>query len=386
MAIPVSALMLCIFCIGTAELVVTGLLPQLAVDLHVSVPSAGLLVTLYAAGAVVGGPVVTALTTRVPRKALLLALMGLFAAGNVIAFVAPSYAWLAVGRVLSALSQGTFFAVSVIVALTLVAPEKAGVTIANLAFGLNLATVLGSPLGTLLGQHLGWRAVFGVIAVASVLCVVALGRTAPAVPADGGSVRAEFAVFRNAAVWQSILITTLAQAGLFAVMTYIAPLVTGVSGFPVSWVSVLLLVFGAGSALGNFAGGRLADRWLLGSLVALLTELTLSLLLLWLVLPWRVLTPPVLLLFGAFGFSIVPGLQARIMRSTTGAPTLALSVNVSAFNIGNGLGAWLGGQDIALGLPVRSVTIVGAVLSAGGLAALALVWARERRTAGKVSV
>ncbi|WP_186382610.1 MFS transporter [Amycolatopsis rhizosphaerae] len=201
----------------------------------------------------------TALTTRVPRKALLLALMGLFAAGNVIAVVAPSYAWLAVGRVLSALSQGTFFAVSVIVALTLVPPEKAGVTIANLAFGLNLATVLGSPLGTLLGQHLGWRAVFGVIAVASVLCAVALWRTAPAVAADGGSVRAEFAVFRNPAVWQSILITTLAQTGLFAVMTYMAPLVTGVSGFPVSWVSVLLLVFGAGSALGNFAGGRLAD-------------------------------------------------------------------------------------------------------------------------------
>lgn len=379
MPLPLIALMLCVFSVGTAEYVITGILPDVVADLGISIPAAGALVTAYALAVVVGGPLLTAATTRVPRRPLMLSLMALFIVGNTVAALAPSYEVLMGARVLSALAHSTFFAVTIVVASNLVTPDQRASAVAKVALGLNLATVLGVPIGTVIGQQFGWRATFGSVAAFSLVATVLVLTLVP-VPRTvlTASARSEIGVFANRDVQLAILMTAVGQAGVFTVFTYIAPLLTDVSGFSAGAVTVLLLVFGIGSVIGNLLGGKLADRALMPSLVGLLTALAAVLAVLYFTSMSRSLTAITLFVFGAAAFSIIPGLQARILGAATGAPTLALAVNISAFQIANAFGAYLGGRVIGGGFPLQSITLVGALVTGLGVLVALYAWQRDR--------
>lgn len=388
MPIPVFALMLGVFCVGTAEVAISGLLPNVAADLAVSVPSAGLLVTGYALGVTVIGPAVTLLTTKVPRKALVLVLMAVFTAGNAAAVVAPDYGVLMAARVFTAMSHGTFVAVAFSLAAAISAPDKQGSAMAKIALGFNLANALGSPLGTFVGQRFGWRFTFVAIALVAGLTIVliALFMRPPAQQqaATGRErLRQEVAALRSPVLAVAVVVTVLAQGAVFTTSTYLVPILQEVSGFAPASISVLLVVFGVGSVVGNFAGGRLADGDVGRAVLAVLAVLTAVCLVFWLCGPVPALAVAALFLFGASGFSIIPSLQAHIQRIAIAAPTLALSVNVSAFNLGNGFGAWLGGQVLDLGwgtgaVPLTSAAVCGLAL----LLAAASHWWRNRSSSG----
>jgi DHA1 family inner membrane transport protein len=374
--------MLCVFSVGTAEYVISGILPALAGDLGVSIPQAGMLITAYALAVVIGGPILTIATTRIDRRRLMVWLMVLFVAGNLLAFVAPDYWVLLVARVVSALTHSTFFAVAIVVAGTLAEPGKQASALAKVALGLNLATVLGVPLGTMIGQQFGWRATFLTVAVVSAvatgLVLAAVRVPAAERPASAG---AELKVFGKRDVQLAILMTALSQAGVFTVFTYIAPLLTQVTGYTESAITVLLLVFGVGSVVGNMVGGRLADRSLMRSLAWLLTALAVVLLVFYFTAASEPLAAVTLFVFGAAAFSIIPGLQARLLGSASGAPTLAVAVNISAFQIANAFGSYLGGQVIGAGLPIRLVTVAGAVVTVCGLLMAVYTIRRDRSKA-----
>ncbi|WBB80511.1 MFS transporter [Micromonospora sp. WMMD882] len=384
MPLPLFALMLCVFSVGTAESVIAGILPQIAGDLGVSVPAVGLLVSGYALTVVVGGPLVTLLTGRIPRKSLVLGLIAVFVAGNLIAAVADDYAVLLAGRVVSALAHCTMFAVCIVIANGLVGAGRQGSAVARVALGLNLATVVGVPIGTVLGQEFGWRSTFWAVLLMSVVSALLVFGFVPAVPgpSSAGAV-GELAVLRDRRVWSAVTMTVFASAGAFAAYTFIAPLLTEVGGFGPVALTTLLFVFGGGSIVGNLVGGRLVDRAVLPALVSTVAALTLSLLFLAVVAPVRPLAAVAVLLFGASYFSIIPALQARIMTAAGArAPTLALAVNISAFNIGIGGGAWLGGRVIDAGLGYRAVVLVGAaaVVVSVLVAIRELIVARARDT------
>ncbi|WP_282692989.1 MFS transporter [Streptomyces sp. CC208A] len=387
MPLPLLALMLGVFCVGTAEIVIAGILPEMSTDLGVSIPTAGLLVTGYALGVTIGGPIITLMTAKRARKALLLGLMGIFIAGNVIAALAPNYGVLMGARVFTSLSHGTFAAVAWHVAALMSPPDKQATAMAKIALGFNFANVLGSPIGTFIGQQFGWRATFVFITVFAVVCFLLIQRFVPSglsteeEGTEGNtSVREQLKVFRKGSLQLSMLITVLAQGAVFTTSTYLAPLLRDVSHFAAPMVGVLLVVFGVGSVVGNILGGRAADRNVMRGVLWAQTALLGALLLFWTVSPSQIPAIGALLLFGAAGFSIIPALQARILSVAAAAPALALSANVSAFNLGNGLGAWLGGTTIDLGLGVRSVTLTAALATSVALALSLAMWAHSRRT------
>ena len=259
-AFPVIAgFLLCIFAIGTAELLVSGLLPEIAASAHVSVATAGQLVTAYAVGVVVGGPLITAATARMPRKGLVLSLIALFIAGSLISAAASSYGLLLAGRVLAALSQGTLYAISIVVVTAVVSPDRAGRAIATVVSGLTVATVLGVPLGAVLGRAFGWRLPFLAVAVIAAAGGLVLAMTMPRTPAPPAGARSELRVLARRPVLLAIVTTAVGFAGTGTVLTYLIPLLTQVSGFSPDTASALLLAYGAGSLLGNFAAGRLTD-------------------------------------------------------------------------------------------------------------------------------
>ncbi|QES43165.1 MFS transporter [Streptomyces venezuelae] len=366
-------LMLCVFSVGSAELVVAGVLPAIAGDLDVSLSDAGLLVTAYALGVVVLGPLVTLAGSRVPRTPLLLGLMGLFTASNVLAALAPSYAVLMTARVLSAITHCTLFAVCIVVAGSLAEKGKEASAVSKVAVGLNLATVLGVPLGVLLEEHFGWRSAFWSIAGLSLLALALVAWRPPVAPVPGaggsdgvgaGGVGAELRVLRNRTVQIAILLTALAMAGVFTAYTFVNPILTSMGGFADSTVSWLLLLVGCGSLIGNLIGGKLADRALMPSLVGVLAVLGADLALMALGgdVSWLLLV--LLVVFGAAYFAVMPGLQARILKGAgDGAPTLAIAINIGAFNIGIAFGAWFGGQLLGWDLGLRGVIAASAVLS-----------------------
>ncbi|TDB27495.1 MFS transporter [Stenotrophomonas sp. ATCM1_4] len=344
------ALTLGAFAIGTTEFVIVGLIPTIAADLQVSLPSAGLLVSLYALGVAIGAPVLTALTGRVPRKTLLVALMALFTVGNLIAWIAPGYGPLIVARVLTGLAHGVFFSIGSIIATSVVPKEKAASAIAIMFTGLTVALVIGVPLGTFIGQHLGWRATFlavaalGVIALLGSLLLVPnnLPRSAPATFGQ------QFAVLAQPRLLLVYAMTALGYGGTFLSFTYLASILQEVSGFSANAVSLVLLVYGVSVAIGNLWGGRLADR--LGPIPALKRIFALLALVL-LVLTFTAYNPVLVLLtvlaMGAVAFGNVPGLQVYVVkqaqRFVPQATDVASGLNIAAFNIGIAIGASLGG-------------------------------------------
>ncbi|MFF5858921.1 MFS transporter [Streptomyces sp. NPDC012751] len=383
MSLKLLSLMLCVFGITTGEFVIAGILPDVAGDLDVSIPAAGLLVTAYAIGMILGGPVLTALTARYARKPLIVGLLVVVVVGNLASALAPAYSVLFVARVVTALVTATFFANAIVIAASTAPEGKQASTVSKLVFGMNLSMMLGAPIGTFIGNNFGWRATFGTI---TVVCLIGLLLVLPLVPSvesatTGGSAVAELRVFRNRNVQLAILITAVANMGLLMVFTYFAPLLTDVTGFADGAVAVLLLVYGVGAAVGNFAGGWLSDRALMPSQVGLLGLLTAGLLVMWAVSGSAVGTAVMVFVIGALGFSVIPGMQTRVLNTASSAPTLAIAVNASAYQIAAALAGWIGGRIID-GPGLRSVYFAAAAVTVLGILLSCYAWYRDRTTAG----
>ena len=373
MPIALLALTLSAFAIGTTEFVIVGLIPTIASDLAVSLPSAGLLVSLYALGVAVGAPLLTALTGKVPRKLLLLSLMVLFTAGNLLAWQAPGYESLILARIVTGLAHGVFFSIGSTIATSLVSKEKAASAIAIMFTGLTVALVTGVPLGTFIGQQLGWRETF--LAV-SLLGVIAFIGSLLFVPRDiqhskPASIVQQLAVLKQPRLLLVYAMTAVGYGGTFIAFTFLAPILQEISGFGEGAVSLVLLVYGVSVAVGNIWGGKLADRR--GPISALKLIFTLLAAVLFALTftaanPWLALAT--VLLWGAVAFGNVPGLQVYVVRQaehyTPNAVDVASGLNIAAFNLGIAGGAWLGGHIVAsLGLIhtawIGSLVVLGAL-------------------------
>ncbi|MEJ3657048.1 MFS transporter [Actinomycetes bacterium KLBMP 9759] len=376
MSRSVFALMVCVFGVTTGEFVIAGLLPDIAAGLAVPIPAAGLLVTAYALGMIVGGPLLTIWTASASRKPLLAALLVVAVVGNLASAFAPSYPVLFAARVATALVTATFFASALVVATSTAPAGKQASTVAVLALGMNLAMILGAPIGTVIGGAYGWRATFLAIAAWCVLGLLLVLRTVPDVPPSGSVGFAQLRVFRSRGVLLAIAVTAVGNAGLLAVFTYLAPLLTEVSGFAPGAVPLLLLAYGVGAAVGNLAGGRLADLAPRAAQPALLAGLAVALVALWAVSANPAATVVLVVLVGALGFAVVPGMQTRVLAAANSAveaaPTLAIAVNASAYQLAAAFAGWFGGLVLAgwgaaaITLVAAAVTLAGAVLSTAG--------------------
>ncbi len=368
---PASLIVLALsaFAIGTTEFVIMGLLPNVAADLGVSIPSAGWLVTGYALGVAVGAPFMALATAHWPRKRALLALMGIFIVGNLLCAVASGYNMLMLARVVTALCHGAFFGIGAVVAASLVPENRRASAVALMFTGLTLANVLGVPLGTALGQAAGWRSTFWAVVAIGVVALIGLWRV---LPADRNQPRAdlrrELLALRGLGFWLALSMTVFFAASMFALFTYVAPLLQEVTGVSPRGVTGTLLLIGLGLTLGNFIGGRLADWRLATSLVGIFVALALtSAALRWTgqaFLPAEI----TLFLWAAAAFAAVPALQINVVTFGKDAPNLVSTLNIGAFNVGNALGAWVGGLVIDHGLGLTAVP-----LAASGLALLALI-------------
>ncbi|WP_055045381.1 MFS transporter [Devosia sp. A16] len=363
------------FGIGVTEFVIMGLLLEVGADLGVSVATAGLLISGYALGVVVGAPLLTSLTARWPRKTTLLVLMAIFTLGNIACAIAPSYGMLMAARVLTSLAHGTFFGVGSVVATSLVAPGRRASAIAVMFTGLTVANILGVPFGTWLGQLTSWRTTFWAVAAIGIVAMLVIATLVPrdkAAP-EADDWRADLRAMLRGPVLFGLLLTVLGFGGVFTVFTYTAPVLTEVSGFPEAMVSPILLVFGGGLVVGNLLGGKLADRNLLWSVLGTLAALGLVMLAMSLALSNPVTAVIAVGLLGAAGFATVAPLQLWVLEKAGGAGTsLASSLNIAAFNLGNALGAWLGGGALEQGLGLTALPLVGAVLPLLALALLLL--------------
>ena len=381
MPLALLALTLGAFAIGTTEFIVVGLLPGVADSYAVSIPTAGWLVTGYALGVLVGAPVMTGLGTRVSRKRMLLISLLLLIAGNALSAAAPTFGLMLTGRIIASLAHGAFFGIGAVVAGSLVAPDRRAGAIAMMFTGLTVATVIGVPLSTLLGQHFGWRLAFALVAAVGTLAfagVLALVPDRPA-PRDARFTR-ELAVLRNPQVLLAMAMTVLGFGGVFAAITYLAPMMTEVTGFAETSVTWIMVLFGLGFLIGNLVGGRYADRHLLPMLYITLAALAVVLALFTLTAHNKVAAAITVVLIGALGFATVPPLQKRVLDQAAAAPTLASALNIGAFNLGNALAAWLGGSVIAAGFGYTSSSWVGVVLATSALGSAVWSGALERRT------
>ncbi|MFE1730576.1 MFS transporter [Streptomyces bacillaris] len=369
MPLALLALAVSAFGIGTTEFVMMGLLPNVADDLGTSVPTAGYLVSAYAIGVVLGAPLLTGLGSRVPRKKILLLLMALFTVGNLASALAPDFGWLLAGRFLAGLPHGAFFGVGAVVAARLAAEGRQARAVATMFLGLTVANIVGVPAATLLGQHLGWRATFLVVAAIGLAAMAALARLVPRIPVEAHQdVRRELRALGNRQVLLGLLTAVFGFAGVFAVYSYLSAMTTEAMGFGESSVTLVLALFGIGMTLGALAAGPLTDRALrptlygsLGALAVVLVAFPFTV-----HVPWAALVMVTLL--GAVGFMTTTPLQLLVMNKAKDAPTLASASNHSAFNLANAGGAWLGGVAIAAGWGWTSPAFVGAVLAAAGLA------------------
>ncbi|WP_329454954.1 MFS transporter [Streptomyces sp. NBC_01497] len=382
MPLALLALAIGAFGIGTTEFVVMGLLPNIAGDFGVSVPTAGFLVTGYALGVMLGAPLMTVVGTKISRRRMLMLLMVLFIVGNVLSAVAPVFGVMLIGRVVASLAHGAFFGIGSVVAAELVAPEKKAGAISMMFTGLTVANVIGVPLGTLVGQHTSWRLTFLIVAALGVLGLAGIAKLVPDLPRpEGVRLRDEVAAFRNVQVLLAMAMTVLGFGGVFAAVTYIAPMMTHVAGYAESSVTWLLVLFGLGMVAGNLVGGRFADRRLMPMLYTALGGLAVVLALFTVGAHDRTAAAVAVFLIGALGFATVPPLQKRVLDHAYGAPTLASAVNIGAFNAGNALAAWLGGLVISAGAGYTAPNWVGAALAASALVLALTSAGLERRSA-----
>lgn len=385
MPIGLIALALGGFGIGLTEFVIMGLLPEVAADFQVSEATAGWLISGYALAVVVGALLLTAAVTRFNRKPVLAVLMVVFVAGNMVSAIAPDYWTMMAGRIIAALSHGAFFGIGAVVAASMVAPTKKAGAIAIMFTGLTAANVLGVPFGTMLGQAAGWRSTFwaitgiGVLALVGILALVPKTGEGPSAAAASVGLRGELRAFRSGQVWFSILVTILGYGGMFGAFTYIAFTLTEVTGFAASTVPWLLILFGVGLFIGNTIGGKAADKNVDRTLVVVLSVLVVVLVVFALTSANQPMTIASMVLLGGFGFATVPGLQMRVMKYANSAPTLASGANIGAFNVGNALGALMGGVTITAGLGYTSPIWAGAVITLLGLGVMLFAAAKAKR-------
>ncbi|SFK42409.1 MFS transporter [Geodermatophilus ruber] len=386
-AVAVLALALGGFAIGTTEFVTMGLLPDIAEGIGVDIPSAGHVISAYALGVVVGAPVIAASAARLPRRALLVGLMAAFLVGNLCSALAPDRSTLLLARFVSGLPHGAYFGVASLVAAGLVAPHLRGRAVSSVMLGLAVANVAGVPAATWLGQQVGWRAAYWAVVVLAVLTVLAVLAVVPSSPGRAGAtVRTELVALRRPQVLLTLLVATVGFGGMFAVYSYIAPLVTEVAGLSRGAVPWVLLAFGVGGVAGTALGGRLADVALFRSLVGAMVTVGVLLAGIPLVAGWWPGLGVAMFLLSATASVLVVCLQMRLMEVAGDAQMLGAALNHSALNAANALGAWLGGLVIAAGLGYTAPALVGAGLAAVGLLALSTsaVLRRRERRAGPV--
>ncbi|MEV1018812.1 MFS transporter [Streptomyces sp. NPDC050264] len=381
MPLALLALAVGAFGIGTTEFVMMGLLPNVADDLHISIPAAGHLVSAYALGVVIGAPVLAAITARMPRRRVLIGLMVLFVVGNAVSAVAPDYHSLMLARFVSGLPHGAFFGVGAVVATSLVAPERKARSVSLMFLGLTVANIVGVPVATAMGQQLGWRATFLAVSAIGLAAIAALAALVPADHGHGATVgvRSELRALGSVPVWLALGTTVAGFGALFSAYSYITPMLTDAAGFAEGSVTLLLALFGVGATIGNLLGGRLADHSLRGTLFGGLTSLVAVLALFPLLMRAEWSAALAVLLLGMAAFTTGSPLQLMVMEKASAAPSLASSANQAAFNLANAGGAWIGGLALAAGLGVTSPALTGAVLAVLGLAVAALAYAVDRR-------
>jgi predicted MFS family arabinose efflux permease len=385
MPLALWALTLSAFAIGTTEFVIVGLVPTIAADLGVSLPSAGLLVSLYAVGVAIGAPILTALTGRWNRKIVLMSLMGLFVLGNLLAWQAPSYETLILARILTGLAHGVFFSIGSMIATSLVSKEKEASAIAIMFTGLTVALVTGVPLGTWIGQHFGWRATFLVV---SVLGLIALIGSAILVPKNlKKSIPATFKEQLQVIVKPQLLLvylmTILGYGGTFTAFTYLAPILEQQTKFAPSAIGLIMLVYGVSVAIGNIWGGKLADkRGPISALSIIFSALSVILLLFTFTMQSKIAAVLTILVWGAFAFGNVPGLQIYVVKQaekyTPNAVDVASGLNIAAFNIGIALGSIIGGSVVE-NMSLQDTAWIGAIISLMALAVTRYSGLRDKR-------
>jgi len=370
------------FAIGTGEFVIMGLLPEVARDLGVTIPQAGHVISAYALGVVIGAPVLAVLAAHWPRRMLLVALMALFAAGNLASAMAPGYLSMNLLRFVAGLPHGTYFGVAALVAASLAPPQRRASAVGLVMSGLTSATLVGVPIAAWLGQHLGWRAAFVLVGAIAALACILIRRCVPHLPAaQGAGPMRELGALARPQVWLTLGIGAIGLGGMFSVFSYIKPLLTEVTGMSIAAVPLVLGLFGLGMVVGNLVGARLADTSVMRTIAGLLVWNAVVLAAIVFTAPHGVAVSVNVFLVGTT-VAIAPSLQIRLMDVAGDAQTLAAALNHSAFNIANALGAWLGGIAIAAGLGWTSTGWVGMLLAFGGMAVFgASVWQERRRRA-----
>lgn len=372
--LPLLALALAAFAIGTTEFVIVGLLPAVAADTGSSLPQAGLLVTGYALGVALGAPPLAVLTARLPPYRALSGLMVLFILGNVLCALAPGYGWLMAGRIVASLTHGAFFGLGATVAVALVPPQRSSSAIALMFSGLTLANVLGVPAGAWLGQQAGWRSTFwavsalGLVALLALLVLVPRSMQLRAASASAGS----WAILRRPRLLAALGLTALGFGGIFTTLTFLAPMLQSEAQFSAAQVNGVLVLFGLGLTVGNVLGGWAADRWPQRAMAAILVALMLVELALHAVLAVPALVVVCIVLWGMAAFATAPGLQSRVLVESADAPSLGSTLNIAAFNLGNAGAAWLGAEALRAGMGLAWLPVLSAGLAAAALALLAL--------------
>ncbi|MBY3484447.1 MFS transporter [Rhizobium laguerreae] len=379
MPLALVVLALSSFAIGTTEFVIMGLLPEVAADLSVSIPQAGWLVTGYALAVAIGAPVMAISTAKLKRRTALIALMAFFIAGNLLCALASDYWVLMIARVVTALCHGAFFGIGSVVASGLVAEDRKARAVALMFTGLTLANVLGVPIGTAIGQAYGWRATFGVVTVIGIVTILGLIAILPRdKQQENGSILREIAALRNGGLWLALSTTVFFAASMFALFTYIAPLLRDITGVSPEGVTWTLFLIGIGLTIGNLVGGKLAD-WRLGATLAgvfaaiAITSIAFS-------YTSRFFIPAEITLFlwATASFAAVPALQVGVVGFGKDAPNLVSTINIGAFNTGNALGAWVGGLVIDAGFDLTRVPLAAALMALIGLGATALTYLSAR--------
>jgi DHA1 family inner membrane transport protein len=364
LSLPLLALAIASFGIGTTEFIIMGLLPNVSRDLGVTIPAAGFLVSGYAFGVAFGAPLVAIATARMPRKTALLLLMGIFILGNLGCAFAPTYGLLMAARIVTSFAHGAFFGIGSVVARDLVPPQKKAQAVAVMFSGLTLANVLGVPFGTAIGQAMGWRFPFLIVTVIGIAAAAAIAAFLPSgLSGSRNRIAAEFGTLRQPRVLLPMAISVLSSISLFSVFTYIAPLLENVSGLTPHQVTLALLLFGVGITIGNLVGGRLADWRLvatvLGAFAGVATILALF--------TWtsHAAVPAMITLFvwGGLTFAVASPLQIWVVEAAVDAPNLAATLNQGAFNLGNATGAWLGGVAIGTGVGYGDLPWLGAIVA-----------------------
>ncbi|WP_120521743.1 MFS transporter [Arthrobacter celericrescens] len=380
LALAIFALAMGGFAIGTTEFAMMGLLKEIEHGLRISTPEAGNLISAYALGVVVGAPVFAALGARLPRKNLALGLMLFLSVANLTSFIAPDYGTMLLSRFASGLPHGAFFGVAAVIAASLVAPTKRGWAISMVMAGLTVANVIGVPAATWMGQAFGWRLLFVVVGVIGALTTALIWKFVPFEAAHpGASIRRELGALRRGQVWFALLIGIIGFGGFFATYTYIAHTMTFVAGMPEAMVPLVVALYGLGMVAGNILGGRIADKSVMGTIYRVLPAIALALVVYAVAAHWAWSALIMVFVVGGTGSMLVPALQTRLLDASPDAPSLASSLNHSALNVANALGAFLGGVVIAWGWGYVAPALVGAVLAVLGLGVAALSGLLERR-------